>query len=417
MPKHSYQRGGLFMPGIDVKVIEELDHQIVTLKEAIEKAGNKGRENLKSINVEEARQPIVDASGKFDANLWEGLKDKQQEVYDRLSLVFKHLRGAAGLDGPKDPKHIMFDDYASNTAIIGLAIVSFGLMVLLLGAVILLWNHANDKDLARKMQAAKPLFAILNNAKKDAEAAQKELEAAQKELSSAKEEAAKKKLKEAKPAPQEGPEPAAGEQTGKPPEEAPKNLEGMTKEQDEAQKNLGLLTKKQADAQKALEVMTTKQAKAQTEVNKAMEEIPLSGATEDSILTMIVLLGALGGTLHLVSSLFKYVGNRQFKRSWVLYYLAMPLTGAGLAPVVYLLLRVGIISPSQGGAGDSSLANLNLIFIYAFALLTGMFSRAATDKLGEVFNTIFKTGAAPSKDALGAKKPPQGAAPGGGATP
>lgn len=379
------------MPGIEAKVIKELDDQIVALKEAFEMAGNKGRENLKSINVEAARQPILDATGKFDEKLWEDLKDKQQEVYDRLSLVCKCLREAAGLDGPKDPHNIMFDDYATNTAIIGLSIVSFGLILLLLFVVIWQWNRATDMDLARKTQAAKLLFVDLETAKKNFDAAKKDLDAA------------KKKVEEVKAPKKEAQEPAAGGQTDK-------TVEG-------AQKNLDVVTKKQEEAQKALDVMTTKQTDAQKEVDKAIQGIPIHGATEDSILTMVVLLGALGGSLHLVSSLFKFVGNRQFKRSWVLYYLAMPLTGAGLAPIIYLLLRVGIITPSGGTAVGSSLANLNLMFIYAFALLTGMFSRAATDKLAEVFSTIFKTSAAPSKDALGAKKPPEGAAPSGGKSP
>jgi hypothetical protein len=379
------------MPGIEAKVIKELDAQIVALKEAIEMAGNKGRENLKSINVEAARKPILDATGKFDEKLWEDLKDKQQEVYDHLSLVCKCLRDAAGLDGPKDPHNIMFDDYASNTAIIGLSIVSFGLMFLLLVVVIWQWNRATDMDLARKMQAAKLLSADLETAKKNFDTAKKDLDTA------------KKKVEEVKAAKKEAQEPAAGGQTDK-------TVEG-------AQKNLDVVTKKQEDAQKALDVMTTKQTDAQEKVDKAVEEIPTKGATESSILTMVILLGALGGSLHLVSSLFKYVGNRQFKKSWVLYYLAMPLTGAGLAPIIYLLLRVGILTPSGGTTVGSSFANLNLMFIYGFALLTGMFSRAATDKLAEVFNTIFKTGAAPTKDALGAKKPPEGAAPSGGKSP
>jgi hypothetical protein len=292
------------------------------------------------------------------------------------------LQDAAGLDGPKDPHHIMFDDYASNTAIIGLSIVSFGLIFLLLFVVIWQWNRATDMDLVRKTQAAKLLFVDLETAKKNFDAAKKGLDAA------------KKKVEELKAAKKEAQEPAAGGQTEK-------TLE-------EAQKNLDVMTKKQEDAQKAVDGMITKQTDAQREVDKAIQGIPTQGASEGSILTMVVLLGALGGSLHLVSSLFKFVGNRQFKRSWVLYYLAMPLTGAGLAPIIYLLLRVGIITPSGGTAVGSNLANLNLMFIYAFALLTGMFSRAATDKLGEVFNTIFKTSAAPSKDALGAKKPPEG---------
>jgi hypothetical protein len=365
------------MPGIEVKVVKELDDQIVALKEAIEKAGEKGRENLKSINVEAARQQFIDASGKFDEQKWADLKDKQQEVYDRLSMVHKCLQSAAGLDGPKDPHHIMFDDYASTAAIIWLTIVSFALMFLLLGTVIWQWNCATEVDLTRKMQAAKPLFAELNKAKQDADAARKEFAAAQEKV-----------------------EVSKAEPTGdkRPPE-------------------VGQNKKILEEAQKNLDVMTTKQAKAQTEVDKAIEGMPVKGATEGTILIMVILLGALGGSLHLVSSLVKFVGNRQFKRSWILYYLAMPLTGAGLAPVVYLLLRVGLISPSGVSANGSSIANLNLMAIYAFALLTGMFSRAATDKLAEVFSTVFKTTSAPSKDALGPKKPPEGTATGAAKSP
>jgi hypothetical protein len=387
------------MPGIETKVIQELDGQIVALEETIKKGGDKARENLKSINVEAARKPFVDPSSqKFDENLWNALKDKQQEVYDRLSSVKESLLAAAGLDGPTDPNHIMFDDYASSAAIIWLTILSFGLMFLLLGGVVWQWNLSTDLGLARKMQAAKPLFDKLQKAKQDFSAAEKDLNSAKKDF-----DVAKKKVEEAKAVKKDAQETAAGAQT--------------EKTQEEAQRNLEVMTKKQAEAQKALEVMTTRQSEAQTEVGKADEGIPPGGATEGTVLTMVILLGALGGTLHLVNSLFKYVGNRQFKRSWILYYLAMPLTGAGLAPVVYLLLRVGIITPSGVSADGSSLANLNLMVIYAFALLTGMFSRSATDKLSEIFGTVFRTGSAPTKDALGSKKPPAANLPGASQTP
>ena len=88
-----------------------------------------------------------------------------------------------------------------------------------------------------------------------------------------------------------------------------------------------------------------------------------------------------------------------------------------MAPIVYMLLRVGIINPSGVSGDGSSVANLNLMAIYAFALMTGMFSRAATDKLGEVFSTVFETSSAPSKDALGSKKPTGDNTPGAGQTP
>jgi hypothetical protein len=132
---------------------------------------------------------------------------------------------------------------------------------------------------------------------------------------------------------------------------------------------------------------------------------------------MVVLLGALGGALHFLGSLVKFIGNRQLKRSWLPYYLAMPFTGAGLSLIVYMLLRVGLIAPTGTGGAGAGLAHLNLMAIYAFAVLSGLFSRAATEKLGEVFGTVFKTSAPPSKDPVGAKKPPGDASAAPGAAP
>ncbi len=121
---------------------------------------------------------------------------------------------------------------------------------------------------------------------------------------------------------------------------------------------------------------------------------------------MVILLGALGGTLHLVGSLVKYVGNRQLKRSWLLYYLYAPFAGAALAPILYMLLRVGILSPTGGPSTGSNIVSLNLLAIYAFAALTGLFAKTATDKLAEVFKTAFRSSEAASKDPIGAEKPP-----------
>ncbi len=387
------------MPGIDTGVIQELVTQIDSYKKIIDTAGKEKKDKAESIKVDEVRGQVpLTEEGKVNQEVWSHKgEDEQQAVYHRLSQVCDSLREAASLDGPTDPHRIMFDDYASNRAIISLTVIGFVLMFLLLGTVILRWNQATEMDLARKLQEAQPkLTTAMNNrdaAQKEVSAAQEKLDTAQKDF-----EAAKKKVEEAKAVKKEGQEPAAA---GEP-----------QKAQEEAQKNLVAMTQKQDEAQKALKEATTKQLAAEKEVDQAIRIIPRTGATESSILTMVILLGALGGTLHLVSSLVKFVGNRQLKRSWILYYLAMPLTGAGLAPIVYMLLRVGLISPSGTATNGSSIANLNLMAIYAFALLTGMFSRAATDKLAEVFSTVFKTTTAPTKDALGTKKPPQGAAPG-----
>lgn len=117
----------------------------------------------------------------------------------------------------------------------------------------------------------------------------------------------------------------------------------------------------------------------------------LNKPTEESVLFMVILLGALGGFLHLASSMANYVGNRQLLRSWIIYYFLIPFQGAALAPVVYLLLRVGVLNPSNPASGSPSPTDsLNLIGIYAFAALTGLFSKQAIEMMADVFSTIFK---------------------------
>jgi len=124
-----------------------------------------------------------------------------------------------------------------------------------------------------------------------------------------------------------------------------------------------------------------------------------AGPNEWVVVVMCVMLGAIGGTLRLISSLVSYIGNRQLLTSWVPYYISMPFQGAILAPIVYLLLRVGILSPSV--SGDSSTALLNLVSIYAFAALTGLFANQANVKLRDIFEEVFRS-RPKSKDALAA---------------
>jgi hypothetical protein len=126
------------------------------------------------------------------------------------------------------------------------------------------------------------------------------------------------------------------------------------------------------------------------------------GPSEGDVLFMVMLLGALGGFLRLASSLANYVGNRQLLKSWIIYYLLTPIQGAALAPLVYLLLRVGVLNPATTTGSSSPTTSLNLIGIYAFAGLTGLFSKQAMEMLADVFSTIFKK--SETKDALDKSK-------------
>jgi hypothetical protein len=102
---------------------------------------------------------------------------------------------------------------------------------------------------------------------------------------------------------------------------------------------------------------------------------------ERNLLYMIILMGLLGGFVHLTSSLARYVGNRQLVRRWVVWYLLMPFSGAALAPMVYLLLRVGVLS--------NGTEHLNVFGLYGFAALTGLFAEQAIEMLANVFSEIF----------------------------
>ena len=127
-------------------------------------------------------------------------------------------------------------------------------------------------------------------------------------------------------------------------------------------------------------------------------------ATERQILGMIILMGALGGCLHWTSSLAMFVGNGQLLRRWVPYYLIMPFEGAALAPIIYLLLRTGVLATPSGNGGATT--QLNLVSLYAFAGLTGLFAKQAIEMLADVFTVIFKK--IQAKDPVQDKKPKGG---------
>lgn len=117
-------------------------------------------------------------------------------------------------------------------------------------------------------------------------------------------------------------------------------------------------------------------------------QVVLPGPLEKDVLLMVMFMGALGGFIHLTGSISKFIGNRKFLRSWVVYYLLMPVEGAGLAVTVYLMVRVGVLNPASSNA--SATQNLNWVGIYALAALAGLFSKQALELLADIFSTVFR---------------------------
>jgi hypothetical protein len=114
---------------------------------------------------------------------------------------------------------------------------------------------------------------------------------------------------------------------------------------------------------------------------------------------LVLLGGALGSFLHIGQSYSEFVGNRQLKSSWGWWYGLAPFIGAGLALVFYTALRGGFLALNGGSSIKTS--DLSAYAVVSLSALVGMFSKAATVKLGEVFDTLFKSDKAKeSKDPL-----------------
>jgi hypothetical protein len=95
--------------------------------------------------------------------------------------------------------------------------------------------------------------------------------------------------------------------------------------------------------------------------------------------------GALGAYVHLATSFADYAGNEKLTRNWCWWYLFRPLVGMALAEVVYFAMRGGLL-PSTNTATSA----ISPYGVCAITALSGLFSRQATDKLKEVFETIFR---------------------------
>ncbi len=106
---------------------------------------------------------------------------------------------------------------------------------------------------------------------------------------------------------------------------------------------------------------------------------------DERLLLLVIIGGMLGAFVHGATSLADYIGNNSFSKSWTWFYLLRPAIGMALALVFYFVIRGGFLTTS-GGAKD-----INPYGIAALAGLVGMFSKQATDKLSEVFGTLFRS--------------------------
>ena len=114
---------------------------------------------------------------------------------------------------------------------------------------------------------------------------------------------------------------------------------------------------------------------------------PVPIPAEIRFMFVAAIAGALGSYVHLATSFADYAGNEKLTTNWAWWYILRPFIGMALAEVVYLALRGGLLNAS----GSDTTTAISPYGVAASAALTGLFSKQATDKLQEVFETLFRT--------------------------
>lgn len=106
---------------------------------------------------------------------------------------------------------------------------------------------------------------------------------------------------------------------------------------------------------------------------------------QGEMILAVMLAGGIGSYIHGVNSFVSYVGNRSFVYSWVPWYLLRPFMGVAMAVIFYVVVRGGVLVMSGGVSAVDPYAMMTV------AALAGMFSKQASDKLAEVFDTLFRS--------------------------
>ena len=102
------------------------------------------------------------------------------------------------------------------------------------------------------------------------------------------------------------------------------------------------------------------------------------------LLLLAVVAGALGSYIHAIKSLADFLGNRTAKTSWFYFYAIRPFLGAALALLFYAVIRGGFMAGTPADANA-----VNPYGVIAVCGLVGMFSDRASQKLSEIFETMF----------------------------
>ncbi len=128
------------------------------------------------------------------------------------------------------------------------------------------------------------------------------------------------------------------------------------------------------------------------------------------LLLLVAATGALGATIHASTSFGELVGLKEFEPEWQWWYLLRPLIGAAIA-LIFVAAIKGLWTGDGSELPTDSAGKVSYVLgCLAFAGLAGMFSRQATNWLGQLFQNVLQLGGERNKGSGGPKGPSTGGA-------
>jgi hypothetical protein len=119
---------------------------------------------------------------------------------------------------------------------------------------------------------------------------------------------------------------------------------------------------------------------------------PVILGPEILLASAMILAGIVGACVYSLYVISLHLGPyKDFDREWTAWYVLRPPIGAGMAFIVYVLVRGGILTVG------ADLENLNLLGLAGISFLVGLFSEHAMTKLLDLADTTF--GKPPDKPA------------------
>lgn len=123
--------------------------------------------------------------------------------------------------------------------------------------------------------------------------------------------------------------------------------------------------------------------------------ISFTTSPDTALILLVVLASSLGSYVHAATSFTDFVGNRRLASSWAWWYVLRVSIGGTLALLFYFAVRGGFFGV------DTTSDKVNPYGVAALAGLVGLFSKQATDKLREIFDTLFRVGPGYGDEARG----------------